>query len=152
MLKVGDPAPDFALSDADGQQHKLSQYRGQPVVLYFYPKDDTSGCTKEACSFRDNFAELKKAGIVVLGISTDSEKSHRKFIDKYSLPFTLLADTEKKVVEKYGVWVEKSMYGKKYFGTARTTFLIDKEGRISHIYEKVKPENHAEEILERLSG
>jgi len=152
MLKVGDPAPDFVLSDQDGRQHKLSQYRGQPVVLYFYSKDDTSGCTKEACSFRDNFAELKKAGIVVLGVSIDDEKSHRKFIDKYSLPFTLLADTDKEVIEKYGVWVEKSMYGKKYFGTERKTFLIDTEGKISYIYEKVKPENHAEEILQKLSG
>ena len=152
MIEVGKKAPDFTLKDQDGVKHKLSDYKGKPVVLYFYPKDDTSGCTKEACSFRDNFATFKSKGIVVLGVSIDDEKSHTKFINKYELPFTLLADTEKKVVEKYGVWQEKNMYGKKYWGTVRKTFLIDADGKVSHIFNKVKTDIHAEEVLEKLSG
>ena len=151
MVETGKKAPDFTLTDFAGKKHKLSDYKGKPVVLYFYPKDDTPGCTKEACSFRDSYGEYKKAGVEVIGISVDSEKSHEKFINKYDLPFTLLADPDKKVVEKYGVWVEKSMYGKKYWGTARTTFLIDESGKVIHIFEKVKPENHAQEILQVLS-
>jgi len=151
MVEIGKKAPDFTLTDQTGQKRKLSGYRGKPVVLYFYPKDDTPGCTQEACSFRDSFTEYKKAGIEVLGISVDSEESHRKFIGKYDLPFTLLADKDKKVVEKYGVWVEKNMYGKKYFGTARQTFLLDKAGIVRHIFNKVKPEDHAKEVLTKLS-
>jgi peroxiredoxin Q/BCP len=152
MVEVGKKAPDFALQDQDGNLRRLSDFRGKPVVLYFYPKDDTPGCTKEACSFRDSFAQFRKAGIEVLGVSTDDSQSHAKFRDKYDLPFTLLADTEKKVVEDYGVWVEKTNYGKKYWGTARTTFLIDKNGDIIHVFEKVKPDEHAQEVLEKLSG
>ena len=151
MLEIGKKAPDFSLPDHNGVKHKLSDYRGKPVVIYFYPKDDTPGCTKEACSFRDSFVEYKKAGIVVLGISVDNEKSHAKFIDKYNLPFILLSDTDKKVVEKYGVWVEKNMYGKKYWGTARKTFVLDKEGKLLRVFNKVKPDNHASEVLQVLS-
>jgi thioredoxin-dependent peroxiredoxin len=151
MVETGKKAPDFTLTDYTGTKHKLSDYKGKPVVLYFYPKDDTPGCTKEACSFRDSYGDYKKAGVEVIGISVDSEKSHEKFINKFDLPFTLLADPDKKVVEKYGVWVEKSMYGKKYWGTARTTFLIDESGKVIHVFEKVKPENHAREILQVLS-
>jgi peroxiredoxin Q/BCP len=147
MPKVGDKAPDFALPDQAGEIHKLEDYRGKKIVLYFYPKDDTPGCTKEACSFRDSFADFKKAGIEVLGVSVDDESSHAKFSEKYNLPFTLLADKDKKVVEKYGVWAEKGIYGKKYMGTNRTTFLIDGKGNIVKVFEKVKPEDHAKEVL-----
>ena len=152
MVEVGKKAPDFTLPDQDGNMHSLSDYKGKTVVLYFYPKDDTSGCTKEACSFRDNFASLTRKGIVVLGVSIDDENSHTKFREKYNLPFTLLADTDKEAVEKYSVWVEKNNYGKKYWGTARKTFLIDKNGMISHIFDKVNSEIHADEVLEKLSG
>lgn len=152
MIDIGTKAPDFALPDQDGIIRKLSDYKGKPVVLYFYPKDDTPGCTKEACSFRDSFAEYRKAGIEILGVSIDDEKSHRAFREKYDLPFTLLADKDRKVVEKYGVWVEKMNYGKKYMGIARKTFLIDKNGKVIYIFDKVKPEEHASEVLEKLSG
>jgi peroxiredoxin Q/BCP len=152
MIETGTKAPEFKLADQDGVEHKLSDYKGKPVVLYFYPKDDTPGCTKEACSFRDSFAEFKKAGVEVLGISVDNPASHIKFRRKYNLPFTLLSDTDKKVVKEYGVWVEKKNYGKKYWGTARTTFLIDKNGDIIHVFENVKPDEHAREVLEKLSG
>ncbi len=152
MIETGIKAPDFTLTDQDGKTHRLSDYLGRPVVLYFYPKDDTPGCTKEACSFRDSFSEFKRAGVEVLGISVDDEKSHAKFREKYNLPFTLLSDPDKKVVEKYGVWVEKTNYGKRYWGTARTTFLIDENGDIKYVFEKVKPEEHAQEVLEKLSG
>ncbi len=152
MIEIGKKAPDFSLPDQDGKVHRLSEYKGKPVVLYFYPKDDTPGCTKEACSFRDEFADYRKSGIEVLGVSTDDPKSHVKFREKYKLPFTLLSDTEKKVVEQYGVWGEKNMYGKKYMGTIRKTFLIDKDGNIKYVFDTVKPENHAEEVLEKLSG
>jgi peroxiredoxin Q/BCP len=151
MVEIGKKAPDFSLPDQTGKKHKLSDYQGKPVVLYFYPKDDTPGCTKEACSFRDSFSEYKKAGVTVLGVSVDNEQSHDKFINKYNLPFTLLSDKDKKVVEKYGVWVEKNMYGKKYWGTNRTTFVLDKSGKIIHVFKKVKPENHAQEVLKFLS-
>jgi peroxiredoxin Q/BCP len=151
MVEIGKKAPDFTLPDQTGNKHKLSDYRGKPVVLYFYPKDDTPGCTKEACSFRDSFAEYKKAGVTVLGVSIDNEKSHAKFINKYDLPFTLLSDKDKKVVEKYGVWVEKNMYGRKYWGTARKTFLLDRESKVIHIFNKVKPESHAQDVLKILS-
>ncbi len=152
MLEAGKNAPDFTLRDQDGNKHKLSDYRGKPVVLYFYPKDDTPGCTKEACSFRDNFSTFKRKGIEVLGVSIDDEKSHTRFREKFNLPFTLLADAHKKVVEKYGVWVEKNMYGKKKWGTARKTFLIDENGKIKHIFKKVKTDVHAQEVLEVMSG
>jgi peroxiredoxin Q/BCP len=152
MIDIGTKAPDFALPDQDGKIHRLSDYRGKQVVLYFYPKDDTPGCTKEACGFRDSFAEFKKAGITVFGVSADDAGSHRKFREKYELPFTLLADTDKKTIKDYGVWVEKQNYGKKYWGIARMTFLIDKNGNVMHVYRKVAPEKHADEILEKLSG
>jgi len=152
MLQIDSAAPDFTLKDQDGVKHKLSDYKGKPVVLYFYPKDNTSGCNKEACSFRANFSVFKKSGIEVLAVSIDNPKSHTKFRAKFDLPFTLLADTEKEVVEKYGVWKEKNMYGRKYWGTVRKTFLIDSDGKISHIFNKVKTDIHAEEVLEKLSG
>jgi peroxiredoxin Q/BCP len=152
MIEVGKKAPDFTLTDQDGNLHKLSNYKGKKLVLYFYPKDDTPGCAKEACSFRDNFATLKSRGIEVLGVSADDESSHTKFRQKYELPFNLLADTDKEAVKKYGVWVEKNMYGKKKWGIARKTFLIDEEGRVSHIFNKVKTDIHADEVLEKLSG
>lgn len=151
MPKAGDKAPEFSLPDQTGKVHKLADYKGQKVVLYFYPKDDTPGCTKEACSFRDSFEDFKKAGIVVLGVSVDDESSHTKFAEKYNLPFTLLADKDKKVVEKYGVWGEKNMYGKKYMGTNRTTFLIGEDGKIVRVFDKVKPDEHAKEVLAAFS-
>lgn len=150
QLKIGDKAPEFSLNDQNGELHNLSDYRGRKVVLYFYPKDDTPGCTKEACNFRDNIARFATAGVEVIGVSVDSEKSHAKFANKYELPFILLADTEKKVVEDYGVWGEKNFMGRKYLGTTRSTFLIDEEGVIFKIYKKVKPSEHAQEILELL--
>ncbi|WP_128544214.1 thioredoxin-dependent thiol peroxidase [Larkinella soli] len=146
-LQIGDPAPDFETRDQNGRPVRLSDFRGRKVVLYFYPKDDTTGCTAEACSLRDNYAELRQAGYEVLGVSVDDEKSHRKFITKYELPFSLLADTDKKVVEAYDVWQEKSMYGRKYMGIMRTTFLIDENGIITDIIEKVDTKNHAGQIL-----
>lgn len=148
MLKEGDNAPAFEANDQDGNTVKLKDLKGQRVVLYFYPKDDTPGCTKEACSFRDADEVYKSKGIRVLGVSTDSEKSHQKFISKFQLPFDLLADTEKKIVEDYGVWGEKSMYGKKYMGTFRKTFLIDEKGKIVKIFDKVDVAKHADEVLE----
>ena len=147
MLQEGDNAPDFTAKDQDGNDVSLAGLKGQRVVLYFYPKDDTPGCTKEACSFRDADDIYKAKNIRVLGVSTDSEKSHQKFISKFGLPFTLLADTEKKIVEDYGVWGEKSMYGRKYMGTNRKTFLIDGDGKIVKIFEKVKVDEHADEVL-----
>ncbi len=148
MLKEGDKAPDFTTKDQNGNTVKLSDYKGKKVVLYFYPKDDTPGCTKEACSFRDADDVYNKKGIKVFGVSTDSEKSHQKFISKFQLPFDLLADTEKEIVEKYGVWGEKSMYGKKYMGTMRKTFLIGEDGKIAKIFDKVNVSEHAGEVLE----
>lgn len=146
-LKVGDAAPDFAVNDEKGNIVKLSDFKGKKVVLYFYPKDNTPGCTAEACNLRDNYQALLKAGYAVLGVSTDDEKSHQKFIDKFELPFPLLADTNKELHEKYGTWVEKSMYGKKYMGTARVTFVIDENGKIEEIIEKVKTADHTAQIL-----
>ena len=146
-LKVGDAAPDFAVNDEKGNKVKLSDFKWKKVVIYFYPKDDTPGCTAEACNLRDNYKALQKAGYVVLGVSTDDEKSHQKFIDKFELPFPLLADTNKELHEKYGTWVEKSMYGKKYMGTARVTFVIDEHGKIEEIIEKVKTADHTAQIL-----
>jgi peroxiredoxin Q/BCP len=146
-LKVGDSAPDFSVNDQNGSPVKLSDFKGRKVVLYFYPKDNTPGCTAESCNLRDNYQALQKAGYEVLGVSKDNEKSHQKFIDKFELPFTLLADVEKDIHEKYGTWVEKSMYGRKYMGTARMTFLIDAEGKIEEIIEKVKTKDHTAQIL-----
>jgi thioredoxin-dependent peroxiredoxin len=148
MLKEGDKAPDFTAKDQDGNTVNLSGLKGQRVVLYFYPKDDTPGCTKEACSFRDADDVYGKKNIRVLGVSTDDEKSHQKFISKFQLPFTLLADTDKSIVNDYGVWGEKSMYGKKYMGTNRKTFLIDENGKIAKIFDKVNVSEHADEVLE----
>lgn len=147
MLNIGDFAPDFELTDQNGTSHRLSDYRGKKVVLYFYPKDNTPGCTKEACSFRDSFEDYKKHGIVVLGVSKDSEASHTRFIEKFSLPFTLLADTQTAVCQAYGVWGLKKSMGREYYGINRMTFVIDEEGKILKIYEKVKPEDHVKEIL-----
>jgi len=148
MLKEGSKAPDFTAVDQNGSKIKLSDLKGQRVVLYFYPKDDTPGCTKEACSFRDANDVYAEKGIKVFGVSTDDEKSHQKFISKYALPFDLLADTDKNIVEKYGVWGEKSMYGKTYMGTQRKTFLIDETGKIVKIFDKVNVSEHADEVLE----
>ncbi len=147
MLKEGDKAPEFNAKDQEGKDVKLADLKGQRVVLYFYPKDDTPGCTKEACSFRDADDVYRSKNIRVLGVSTDSEKSHQKFISKFQLPFDLLADTEKTIVNDYGVWGEKSMYGKKYMGTFRKSFLIDEEGTIVKIFEKVDVAAHADEVL-----
>ena len=146
-LSVGDPAPDFTTTDQHGNPLTLADYRGRKVALYFYPKDDTSGCTAQACSLRDSYADLKQAGYEVLGVSVDPEASHKKFIAKYDLPFSLVADTSKAVVEAYGVWAEKSMYGRKYMGTLRKTFLIDETGVITRIIDKVDTKNHAQQIL-----
>lgn len=146
-LSIGDPAPDFTSADQHGQPVKLSDYRGKKVVLYFYPKDDTSGCTAQACSLRDNYADLRAAGYEVLGVSVDDQKSHQKFINKYNLPFTLISDTDKQVVEAYAVWQEKSMYGRKYMGTVRTTFLINEKGIITDIINKVDTKEHAKQVL-----
>ncbi len=148
--KENQQAPDFALPDQQGHVHKLSTYLGKWVVLYFYPKDDTPGCTKEACGFRDNFPAFEQLKTVVFGLSADSSERHSKFAAKYKLPFTLLADPDKKVLEKYGVWQEKKFLGKKYMGVLRTTFLIDPKGHIAKLYENVKPIGHAEEVLKDL--
>ncbi len=149
-LKVGDSAPDFILPDQDNTSHSLKEYMGQWLLLYFYPKDNTEGCTKEACTLRDDFMGFKKLDVKIVGVSIDSVKSHKKFADDYKLPFTLLADEKKEVVNLYGVWGEKSMYGKKYMGTLRTSFLINPEGKIEKIYEAVKPTEHSREVLEDL--
>lgn len=146
-LKVGDKAPDFTVNDQDGTPVKLSSLRGKKVVLYFYPKDMTPGCTAEACNLRDNYKAMIKKGYEILGVSTDSEKSHKKFIEKEKLPFRLLADTNKVIHDSYGTWIEKSMYGRKYMGTARVTFVIDEKGKIEDIIEKVDTKNHVDQIL-----
>lgn len=146
-LEVGQKAPDFESKDQDGNPVKLSDFKGKKVVLYFYPKDNTPGCTAQACNLRDNYEALQKEGYEVLGISSDSGKSHRKFIDKYELPFSLVADEDKSVHEKYGTWVEKQMYGRTYMGTARTTFVINEEGIIEEIIDKVKTKEHSNQII-----
>jgi len=143
----GTKAPDFELKDNEGKTHKLSDYLGKTVVVYFYPKDDTTGCTTEACSFRDSYAEFKKAGVPVIGISPDSESSHSKFIDKYELPFTLLSDPDHKTCEAYGVWGLKKFMGREYDGVFRTTFVIGPDGTIVKVFEKVKPTDHSLEVL-----
>ena len=147
ILKPNDIAPNFTLADQSGVSHTLSALRGMWVLLYFYPKDNTPGCTKEACAIRDNYPAFKKLGIVVFGISTDSEESHQKFAEKYNLPFTLLADPKKEVVKKYGVFGEKKFMGKTFSGVSRTSFLVAPDGTIGKIYENVKPEAHADEVL-----
>ena len=147
MINEGDAAPDFEARDAEGNTVRLSDLRGRKVVLYFYPKDDTPGCTKEACSFRDSFAEFKGRGIEVLGVSTDDGRSHRKFAEKYGLPFRLLADTDHAVADLYGVYGEKQFMGRRYMGVNRKTFLIDEEGRLRKVFDKVKVDGHAGEVL-----
>lgn len=151
-LKEGDKAPAFTVNTNGGGKISLADYKGKNVILYFYPKDDTPGCTKEACAFRDHFADFKKKGAVVLGVSTDPVKAHDKFVEKFKLPFTLLADEDKKIVEAYGVWGQKSFMGRKYLGTHRVTFLIGPDGKIKKIWPTVKPEEHAKEVLEALSA
>jgi len=149
-LKVGDKAPAFKLKNQDGEIISLNDLKGKPVVLYFYPKDNTSGCTKEACNFRDEFPKFRKIKAEIIGVSADSVESHKKFADKYKLPFNLLSDEKKEVLEKYGVWQEKSMYGKKYMGIVRTTFVIGSDGKIKKIFPKVKVDNHNKEVMEAL--
>lgn len=149
-LKPGQKAPDFTLEADNGDRIKLSSLRGKKVVLYFYPRDNTPGCTREACAFRDGLAKLRRLNAIVLGVSTDSIASHKKFIDKYALNFPLLADTDKKVVEKYGAWQEKNMYGKKSMGIVRSTFVIDEEGRILRLFPKVRVDGHFDEVIEAL--
>ncbi len=149
--KEGQKAPEFNLPASNGENVSLKSLRGKKVVLYFYPKDDTPGCTVEACGFRDGIKKIEKTNAIVLGVSPDDVKSHNKFIEKFKLPFLLLSDADKKVCEAYGVWVEKSMYGKTYMGVARTTFLIDENGNIEKVYEKVKPDVHTDEVLQQLS-
>jgi len=145
--KVGEKAPDFKSKDQDGKEISLSQFKGKKIVLYFYPKDDTPGCTAQACNLRDNYQELLREGYVVLGVSSDDETSHQAFKQKYSLPFPLIADTDKTINQKYGVWVEKEKEGKKYFGTARITFVIDENGIIAEVIETVDTANHTDQIL-----
>lgn len=147
MLKEGSTAPAFKTTDGEGNSVSLKDYRGQKVVLYFYPKDDTPGCTREACSFRDSFREFKTAGIEVLGISTDNEKSHQKFTKKFDLPFTLLTDTDHAIAEKYDSYGQKKFMGRTYMGVFRKTFLIDEKGKIKRVFDKVKPDDHAQEVL-----
>lgn len=146
------PAPDFELLDETGTPRRLSEYRGKPVVLYFYPKDDTPGCIKEACSFRDDYSVYEEAGIVILGVSPDSPKSHAKFKEKYNLPFTLLADEEHRVCELYGAWGRKKFMGREYDGVLRTTFLIGADGTILRVFPDVKPEGHSKEVLAALEA
>jgi peroxiredoxin Q/BCP len=152
MLQEGNIAPDFALPTDGGGEVTLSDFRGQRVVLYFYPKDDTPGCTTEACNFRDDYSEIIAAGAVVLGVSPDSVKSHDKFKLKYELPFPLLSDPEHQVAETYGAWGEKTMYGRTYMGIIRSTFVIDEKGRIVKVFPKVKPKNHSQEVLAALAS
>ncbi|TZF81769.1 thioredoxin-dependent thiol peroxidase [Pedobacter sp. BS3] len=152
QLKEGDKAPNFTANNQDGKPVSLGDFKGKDIILYFYPKDDTPGCTSEACNFRDNYQQLQHQGFEVIGVSTDDEKSHTKFIGKHQLPFTLIADTDKNIVEQYGVWVEKNMYGKKYMGTARKTFIIDKNGIIKKIIDKVDTTNSSQQVLDLLKA
>jgi thioredoxin-dependent peroxiredoxin len=150
MVKVGDKPPAFSLPSGDGTIVSLKDFKGKKIVVYFYPKDNTSGCTKEACSFQENLSALKKKGAVLLGVSADSVGSHAKFASKYDLSFPLLSDEKKEVLKAYGVWKEKSMYGRKYMGIERTTIVVDEGGRIVHVFPKVKVEGHTQEVLEVL--
>ena len=147
LLAPGTPAPDFNVKNQDGDNVSLSDFKGKKVILYFYPKDNTPGCTKEACNLRDNHSALTEQGFVVLGVSADSEKSHQKFITKFDLPFALLADTEHEILNKYKVWGEKSMYGRKYEGIHRVTYIIDEEGKVEHVIPKVKTGDHTAQVL-----
>ena len=149
-MKVGDIVKDFSLPDQDGTPVTLSQFKGSPVVMFFYPRADTPGCTIEACGFRDSFARLKKAGVVVLGISRDTVKAQKKFATKYDIQYPLLADSEMELIKRYGLLVEKKMYGKPVTGVARTTYVIGADGKLVHIFENVKPEGHAEEVLKQI--
>lgn len=149
-LKEGDQAPQFTANNQNGTAVALADFLGKKVILYFYPKDNTPGCTVEACDFRDNYQSLTQKGFEVIGVSTDDEKSHKKFETKFELPFTLIADTEQEIVNKYGVWIEKSMYGKKYMGTERKTFVIDEQGKIIHIINKVDTKNATQQLLDLL--
>ena len=152
MVSVGKKAPDFKLNNQHGKKVSLSDFIGKNVILYFYPKDDTSGCTKEACNFRDDFPKFSRLDAVILGVSPDSVVSHKKFADKYGLNFDLISDEEKKVVMKYGVWKEKNMYGRKYMGVERTTFVIDKKGIVAKVFNKVKVDGHNKELMEALKS
>lgn len=152
MVSVGKSAPTFSLDTDAGEKLSLKDLKGRPVVLYFYPKDDTPGCTVEACEFRDAFPRFKGSKAIILGISPDSVKSHQKFKEKFDLPFTLLADEDHAIAEKYGVWQKKSMYGRTYMGIARTTFVIDKDGKVAKVFEKVKPKGHAEAVEQAIDG
>jgi peroxiredoxin Q/BCP len=151
-ISAGVPAPDFTLQDDMDTTRSLSDYRGQPLVLYFYPKDDTPGCTTEACNFRDDYSAYQQAGVTILGISPDTPKSHAKFKAKFGLPFPLLADVDHKICELYGVWGRKKLMGKEYDGVFRTTFIIDAQGKIARVFENVKPAEHSAEVLEALKG
>jgi thioredoxin-dependent peroxiredoxin len=152
MVEEGQEAPDFELTSDSGERVRLSQFRGKPVVLYFYPRDDTPGCTAQACGIRDSYDEFTESGAVVLGVSPDEESSHVKFKQRYGLPFTLLADPEHEVAEQYGVWGERKYMGKTYWGVERSTFLIDEDGRIAEVMRRVKPDTHAELVLEALAA
>lgn len=152
MIEAGQPAPDFTLSDQHGKSVTLSKLKGTPVVLYFYPKDDTPGCTKEACAFRDARADYEKSGARVLGVSPDTVASHLKFAEKFDLPFSLLADPDRTACEAYGVWQEKNMYGKKSMGVVRSTFLIDRKGIVRKVYPRVKVDGHSESVLEEIAS
>ncbi|MCA1951347.1 MAG: thioredoxin-dependent thiol peroxidase [Treponema sp.] len=150
MLQIGDKMPTFELPDQEGKLVKSSDFAGKPLVVYFYPKDDTPGCTKEACSFRDSFKEFTDRGVAVIGISADTAQAHGKFASKYNLPFILLSDPDKSVIKAFGAWGEKKMYGKSYEGIIRSTFVIDAEGNVKKVFPKVKPEDHAQEVLKAL--
>ena len=151
-ISSGIPAPEFSLPDETGTLRALSVFRGRPVILYFYPKDDTPGCTTEACNFRDDYSQYTNSGVTILGVSPDTPKSHAKFKEKFGLPFPLLADAGHKVCELYGVWGLKKQYGREYYGVLRTTFLIDQEGKITHVFENVRPAEHSEEVLKKLNS
>ena len=150
LLKVGTKIKDFELPDQQQHMHRLSDYKGKKVVIYFYPKDNTPGCTTQACAFRDSYDQFKQKGVIVIGISKDSPESHQKFIDDYDLPFLLLSDEKLEVIEAFGVWVEKSMYGKKYMGVERATFVLDENHTITHVFEKASPKENASDILKAL--
>ena len=151
MLQINDPVPDFTLEDQMGQSHSLSDYKGKTTLFYFYPKDDTPGCTAEACSLRDNLEDLKKDGLTVVGVSGDSVASHQKFADKYNLPFTLLSDPDHQIIEPWGVWGEKNMYGRKYMGITRASFLVGPDLKVAMVWPKVSPLKHVDEVRQWLA-